>query len=190
VGPGKLAGTLLSYVPDTLSLTDAERAGMEAATTAWTRWAASRQDLDEAAVTHLLGELPSMFADFDEVYTDPHAVAARAYLSDVVTSDMEVADRDNIAARRAFAAPRPGLRAEEMASVDATKATGRGLLVLSEFGACKTDAAARKEFVNAVTGVVEELWLGEPASTWTRALQLSAGRMSRHDILHALAEGR
>ncbi|HSZ41739.1 MAG TPA: hypothetical protein VK817_17415 [Trebonia sp.] len=189
VGPGKLAGALLTHVPDTFTLTPAERDDAEAAVTAWARWAAERQGLDETAVTHLLDALPSIFADFEEVYADPHAAASRAYVRDVVTSDLELADLADLAARRSFAAPYPGLRAKELASVDATKASGRGLLVVGEFGSCK-DPADRKPFVNAVSDVVEELWHGKPAATWAQALRLSAEGRSRHDVLHALAEHR
>jgi hypothetical protein len=189
VGPAKLAGALLTHVPDTFTLTPAERDSAEAAVTAWARWAAERQGLDETAVTHLLNALPSIFADFEEVYADPHATAARAYVGDVVTSDLELTNLADLAARRSFAAPYPGLRAKELASVDATRASGRGLLVVGEFGSCK-DPAARKTFVNAVSDVVEELWRGEPSSTWAQALRLSAEGRSRHDVLHALAEHR
>lgn len=190
VGPGKLAGVLLAHVPETFTLTEAELGGLADSVTAWTRWAAARQGLDGEAVTHLLGQLPSLFTDFDKVYNDPRAVAARAYVSDVVMSDIEMATLAGIAARRAFAMPHPGARAKEMALIDATKPSGRAMLVLNDFGSCKTDAEGRREFVHAVARVTEELWTGEPSSTWASALKLSAGGKSRHQILHELAERR
>ena len=49
VGPHKIAAMLLVHVASTFTLTDAQRGGMEPAVTAWTRWAAGRQGLDEAA---------------------------------------------------------------------------------------------------------------------------------------------
>jgi hypothetical protein len=190
VGPGKLAGVLLNHVPDTFTLTDAEHDGLKAAVTAWARWAAERQGLDEAPVTHLLNTLPSIFDDFEDVYSEAHAAAARAYVRDVVTSNLEMAELADLAARRSFAAPYPLLRAEEMASVDATTASGRGQLVLSEFGSCETDPDSRKKFVRDVSDIVEELWRGEPTSTWTVARKLWATGESRHEIIHELASYR
>ena len=49
VGPHKLAAVLLVHVASTFTLTAAQLSGMEPAVTAWARWAARRQGLDEAA---------------------------------------------------------------------------------------------------------------------------------------------
>ena len=187
MGPGKLAGVLLNHVPDTFTLTDAEHDGLKAAVTAWAHWAAERQGLAEAPVTHLLNALPSILDDFEDVYAEARAAAARAYVHDIVTSDMEMADLADLSARRSFAAPYPLLRTEELASVDATTASGRGQLVVSEFGSCQTDPDSRKQFVGAVSDIVEELWRGEPASTWTVARKLWATGEPRHEIIHELA---
>ena len=187
VGPGKLAATLLVHVPSTFTLTAAQRAGLEPAVTAWAQWAAGRQGLDEAAVTHLTSELSKIVGDFDEAYDDPHHTVMRSYVADLATSDADVSTLADIASRRAFAAPHPGARGEGLESVDATSTDGRATLVAAEFAGCRTDPVISKEFVATVTDAVEELWSGEPSSTWEEAEKLLAGGTTRHDILHTLA---
>ena len=190
VGPGKLAAALLTHVAGTFTLSREQRGGLEPAVTGWSRWAAERQGLDEAAVTHLLAELPSILTDFDESYADPYYVSTRAYLRDAVASDTEMAAVDDIVARRDFAAPYPDEREESLASVDATTPDGRALLVTAEFAHCNPDPALSKTFIAGVTAVVEELWRGEPSSTWEAAKTLIDEGNSRHDILHTLAAKR
>ncbi|HWG00432.1 MAG TPA: hypothetical protein VG164_01120 [Trebonia sp.] len=191
VGPGKLAAMLLVHVPSTFMLSAAQRAGLEPAATAWTQWAAAREGLDEAAVAHLMAELTNIAGDFDAAYDDPRHVGLRAYSRDVATSDADVNVLAGISARRAFAEPHPGGRTSpDLAAVDATTAAGRATLVSAEFAGCRSDPLSSKEFVAAVTDVVEELWRGDPPATWDEAQQLHDGGMSRHDVLHALADKR
>ena len=49
---------LLVHAASTFTLTTAQRDGMERAVTAWTRWAAARQGLDEAATEVVMTRLP------------------------------------------------------------------------------------------------------------------------------------
>lgn len=196
VGPGKLASAL-THVAARFTPSEAQREGLESAVTAWARWAAERQGLDEAAVTHLLNELPSIFGRFDEAYADPFFAATRSYQRDVITSDIEMTALDDLAARREFAVPMPDDRAEILSEsvdapelIDAADPDGRAVLVAAEFAHCKPGALTGKPFVASVTDVVEELWSGSPAATWEEARRLIDDGKSRHDILHTLAGRR
>ena len=196
VGPGKLASALLTHVVSTFTLSEAQREGLEPAVTSWARWAAERQGLDEAAVTHLLNELPPIFGEFDEAYAEPFFAITRSYQRDAVTSDIEMTALNDLVARREFAVPMPGDREEMFAEpaddpelIDAADPDGRAALVAAEFAHCKAGALG-KPLVAAVTDVVEELWSGSPAATWEDAKKLIDDGKSRHDILHTLAGRR
>ena len=190
VGPGTLAAAVLGHVPSTFTLSAAQRSGLEPAVTAWVRWAVERQGVDEAAVAHLMAEVPKIVADFDKAYDDPRNAAARAYVADLATSDADFVALDEVATRRAFAEPHPGGRGRNLDSVDATTADGRSTLVAAEFEGCMTGPEATKKLVATATDVIEELWSGEPSSTWDEAEKLSASGMSRHDVLHSLVNKR
>ena len=197
VGPGKLSSTLLTHVVSTFTLSEAQREGLQPAVTAWARWAAERQRLDEAAVTHLLNELPTIFGEFDEAYAEPFFAITRSYQRDAVTSDIEMAALNDLVARREFAVPMPDDRGEILSEsisapglIDAADPGGRAALVAAEFAHCKPGAVVGKPFVAAVTDVVEELWSGSPAATWEDAKKLIDDGKSRHDILHTLAGQR
>ena len=64
VGPRKIAHLLLGHVPNTFSLSAAQRQHLEAAVTAWTRWSAEHRGLDEAATARLAESLPEVFGQF------------------------------------------------------------------------------------------------------------------------------
>ena len=51
--------------------------------TAWARWAAGRQGLDEAATDLVMTKLAETLDAFPEEYDNPYSVASRGYLRDV-----------------------------------------------------------------------------------------------------------
>lgn len=187
-GPRKLGAALLSHVPATFTLSAAQRESLWPAVTAWTRWAAARQQLDEAATEHLMSRLPKVFDDFGSAYDDPYNAEARRYLRDLATSDVDVRWLTDCFSRREFAAPFPGDRNDDAAAfLNAADADHRAVLVATEFATCKPAGMTSKEFVAAAKRVVEELWHGDPPATWETAKRLLAEGNSRHDIIHALA---
>ena len=188
VGPHKLAAMLLSHVASTFTLSDAQYESLRPAVTAWTRWATARQGLDEATIAHVMDHLPEIFENFESAYDDPHNVVARGYTRDLATSDVDVAWLMDCFARRVFAAPLPGERDPDVATLDAADSDQRAVIVVSEFAMCDPGDVTRKEFVDAVKRVVEELWHDDPPTTWQTVKRLDGKGMSRHDIIHALAQ--
>lgn len=186
VGPGKLVGILLGHVPSTFTLSPAQREGMEAAVSAWTRWTAAHRNLDEAATGHLLAKLPEVFADFPDAYDDPDSAAARAYVRDIVTSDIDAPRLIDYRNRRQLAAPYPGDRDPGVAAIDATDSDGRAVLAVREFASCAPEGADRDQFMAAAKRVVEELWHDDPPETWRAASRLLDQGEAPHDVLHAL----
>jgi hypothetical protein len=156
--------------------------------TAWTRWAAERQGLDESATAHLLERVPRVLDRFSPAYDDPEAVAARAYLADLATSDAEVPWLASRLARRMFAVP---MRGPENLGPDVGDPDGRRALAEEEFAGCTPPSGMTSEqFVAAADRVISELWNDDPAETYARARRLFASGVDRHDIIHALAEAR
>jgi hypothetical protein len=188
VGPRKIAHLLLGHVPNTFSLSAAQRQHLEAAVTAWTRWSAERRGLDEAATARLTENLPEVFARFGPAYDDPDSVTARSYLADLATSDADVSELAGHVARRAFAVPLP---ASDGAAVDVGDAAVRRALAETEFAECTPhDDLTREEFMAAVHRVLAELWDDDPAETFEAARRMFASGADRHDIIHTLAETR
>jgi hypothetical protein len=189
VGPGKLTAMLSGHVAGAFTLSATQRELLRPVVTAWTRWAAARQDLDEAATEHLMACLPKTFDEFESVYDDPDNIMTRRYARDLATSDADVAWLMDSLTRREFAVPFPGDRDPDggAAFLDATDPDQRVVLVTSEFVSCEPDDAARRQLVTAAKRVVEELWHGDPPETWETAKRLLAEGHSRHDIIHTLA---
>lgn len=187
VGPHKLAALLLVHVASTFTLTDGQRDGMEAAVTAWARWAAGRQGLDEAATDLVMTKLAETLDAFPEEYDNPYSVASRGYLRDVATPDVDLAWLAGQFARRQFAAPLPGERDPSTDGIDATDAHGRTEIALAEFAECAGGGADTIRLLTAVPRVVEEIWHDAPATTWEKAKKLLAEGHNRHDALHRLA---
>jgi hypothetical protein len=180
VGPRKLPYMLLGHVPNSFAISPAQRQHLEPAVTAWTRWSAAQRDLNEAETARLLEVLPSGFSRFDEAYADPNAVAIREYVSDLSTSDADIAWLSRSLGRRMFTLPKPGPGV-------ATPADRRAL-VEAEFGTCTAPQGMTKaQFVDAVSGVIEELWHDDSNTTFRLATQMVGEGLSRHDLLHRLA---
>ena len=187
VGPHKIAAMLLVHAASTFTLTTAQRDGMERAVTAWTRWAAARQGLDEAATEVVMTRLPDLLNEFPDAYDHPYSAASRGYLRDVVTSDVDLRWLADELARREFAAPLPGERDPSTDGIDATDSHGRTEIAVAEFAECAGGGADTIRLLTAVPRIVEEIWHDNPASTWERAKKLLAEGHSRHDVLHRLA---
>ena len=189
VGPRKIVA-MLGHVASTFELTDAQFDGLAAAAGAWTTWAAGHQKLDQAATDKVLAALAKSLADFASAYDDPQSALARAYVSDLSGSAADIDVRDLAAAvtRRSVAIPLPGSSDVVPASTDVTDPAARAAAVEREFAACTLDAGqTREDLIASATRVVEELWSGEPASTWEAARALLGEGRNRHDAIHALA---
>ena len=187
VGPYKLGAMLLVHAASTFTLTDAQRDGTERAVTAWTRWAAGRQGLNEAASDRVMTSLAEMLDAFPDEYDHPYATACRGYLRDVATPDVDLAWLADQLARRRFAVPLPGERDPSMDDVDATDPRGRARIALAEFAECGDGGAGTIKLLAAVPRIVEEAWNDNPATTWERAKQLLAEGHDRHEVIHRLA---
>jgi hypothetical protein len=73
------------------------------------------------------------------------------------------------------------------AATDVTDPAARAAAVKSEFATCTLDAGQTREgLIASATRVVEELWSGEPVSTWEAARTLLSQGRNRHDAIHAL----
>jgi hypothetical protein len=187
VGPLKLTAALLVHVASTFTLTAAQHDSLRPAVTAWTRWAAERQGLDEAATDHIMTRLPGILDEFRPAYDDPYGVLARGYLRDIATVDAELPWLADQRARREFAVPLPESLDPSVAPLDATDADQRAALAVAEFADCGTDDATREQLQTAVKRIVEEAWNDDPPATWEKARRLLADGLSRHDVMHRLA---
>jgi hypothetical protein len=186
VGPRKLAA-LLAHVANTFTLTEAQRAGIRPAVTAWTMWAAARQGLGNDATAQLLASLPKALDGFAASYADPRSAVSRAYLRDVATSDAAVTELAAVVTRRSLAVPFPDIEEAGEPVIDVTDQAARASLVAAEFASCQLDdGQARESLIGEATRVVEELWSGEPAATWDAVRRLASEGRSRHDAIHAL----
>jgi hypothetical protein len=192
IGTLKLSQILLSYVPNSFALTDDQRRGMPAAVTAWTRWAAARQQLDEAALADLDERLPAMLARFDGAYDHPANALVRGYLADVSATTADAAALADALNRRALAVRLPGERGDDPAlqRLDAADPTHRRTLIEQEYGECEPpDGMSRPDFLAATVRVSEQLWHDDPPELWQRARQLSTAGATNHDVVHRLVAG-
>jgi len=187
VGPYKLAAMLLVHAASTFTLTSAQLDGMEPVVTAWTRWAARRQGLDEAATDKVMTSLADALDAFPDAYDHPFATASRGYLRDVATPDVDLPWLADQLARRRFAVPLPDERDPGMDEVDATDPRERAKIALAEFAECGDGGAGTIKLLAAVPRIVEEAWNDNPATTWERAKRLLAEGHDRHEVIHLLA---
>ncbi len=190
VGPRKLQYILLRHVPDTFVLSPAQRQHLAPAVTAWARWSAGYRGLDEAAVARLTEGLPEVFGQFDSAYEDQIAVASRAYVSDLASSDVDLAWLRGHLARRMYALPRP-VSADGQALMDVSDRGDRRALVRDEFADCTPPGGMTGEqFVTAADRIVDELWSGDPPGTFAEVKRLAGEGFDRHEAVHRLAAGR
>jgi hypothetical protein len=188
VGPRKIAHLLLGHVPNTFSLSAAQRQHLEAAVTAWAGWSAEYRGLDEAATARLVESLPEVFGQFGAAYDDPDAATARSYLADLAASDADVSELAGHVARRIFAVPFPD-RDTKGGPEDVSDPAVRRALTEAEFAECTPHAGlTREEFMAAVHRVIAELWDDDPSQTFEAARRMLASGTDRHDIVHTLAE--
>jgi len=188
VGPRKLAYVLLQHVPSTFPVSPAQRRYLEPAVTAWARWSAQQQGLDEAAAARLTDGLPGIFGRFDAAYEDQIAALSRAYLTDLASSNADLAELRRHRERRMFALPRP-VRPGARTLSDVSDPGERRELVEAEFGVCTPPGGMTSEqFVAAADRVISELWYGDPPGTFEEAERLTDAGVDRHDAIHKLAE--
>jgi hypothetical protein len=178
---------LLVHVAGTFTLTPPQHEGMRQAVTAWTRWAAERQGLDEAATDLLMTRLPQIIDEFQASYDDPYSVLVRGYLHDVATPDADMTWLADQLARREFAAPLPEDRGPGVEAIDAADPAGRREVAVGEFAGCAAEGADAVRLLTAVTRIVEEAWTDNPPATWEKAKRLLAEGHSRHEVIHRLA---
>jgi hypothetical protein len=184
VGPLRLSEMLLTYVPNVFVINDAQRAALPAAVTAWTRWAADRQGLDEAAVARLDEHLLELFAIFDTENHRPDRVLSRGYFADVSATTADGAVLRATLTRRGIAVPPPEEDAEQY---DVADPATRRAIIEAEYADCEPpDGMTRIQFLGEVVRVAEQLWCGEPPEVWQVAQVLSADGLSSHQIIHEL----
>jgi hypothetical protein len=185
VGPRKLVHILLGHVPNTFAVSPAQRAHLEAAVTAWVRWSAEQRGLGEAETARLLEPLPDAFGRFDAAYADPDSATIRGYVTDLAGSDADVSWLSRSVGRRMFALPVLELRDGQPAVATPAERRAR---VEAEFGECIPPAGLTSEqLVDAVSGVIEELWHDDANTTFDVARRMFAEGVDRHDIIHRLA---
>jgi hypothetical protein len=191
IGTLKLSQVLLSYVPNSFALTDQQRRGLPAAVTAWTRWAARRQQLDEAALADLDERLPAVLDSFEGAYDDPGSALMRGYLADVSATAADAATLADALNRRALAVPLPHERDDEATRpLDAADPANRRTLVEREFGECDPpEGMSQADFLAATVRVCEQLWHDDPPELWQRAQRLAAAGTGNHDVIHQLVAG-
>jgi hypothetical protein len=187
VGPRKIPA-MLGHVASTHLLTDAQHAGIRPAVTAWATWATEHQGLDAEAAAQVLAAVPKALDEFADAYDDPRSALARAYVSDLSTADADVTELAAAVTRRSVAVPFPDGRDGEP-GMDVTDPAARAAMVATEFATCHLDEGqAREALLAGAARVVEELWSGEPPTTWEQARQLLTDGRTRHDAIHALAK--
>jgi hypothetical protein len=187
VGPLKLSQMLLAYVPNTFALSEDQRRGLPTAVTAWARWAARLQGLDEAAVADLEQRLPEILAAFDDAYQDPDSVGIRAYLADLSATTNDAAVLTEALNRRALAVPLPDQRNGDLRRLDAADPGDRRRMVEQEYGECEPpEGMSQADFLAAAVRVCEQLWHDDPPERWRAAQRLSAAGTSDHDVVHRL----
>jgi hypothetical protein len=131
--------------------------------------------------------LPVTFSRFDEAYGDSDSATIRGYVSDLATSDADVAWLSRHVGRRMFALPLPGPD-DGGGRRDVGDPAQRRALVEAEFGGCTPPAGLTSEqFVAAAFGVIEELWGPDADEIFQAANHLSLQGVPRHDIIHRLA---
>lgn len=198
VGPHQLREILSEHVPTFYPVTEAQRAHLGPAVTAWASWSVAHRGISDAAseLTDAAGEA---IASFDQDYDDPTYAVMRGYLTDLVSSDADVAVLRMAMVRRTLALPLPDGRPDQARSldrggpggrfhpVDAADPAARRAAAAAEFEGCNPPAGVTKEqLIAGAERVVEELWTGEPPATWEHAERLSTGGLERHQIIHAL----
>jgi hypothetical protein len=187
-GPHQLRAILALHVPTFYPVTEAQRAHLGPAVTAWASWSAARRGITEAAseLTDAAGQADS---GFDQEYDEPTYALMRGYLTDLVTSEADVAMLRMAMVRRTLALPLPDARPGQLRSLDAADPATRRACAAAEFAGCNPPAGMTEEqLIAAAERVVEELWTGEPLATWEHAERLAVSGMNRHDIIHALAD--
>jgi hypothetical protein len=192
IGPRKLSQILFAYVPNSFALSDERRGGLPGAVTAWTRWAAGRHQLGEAAVAHLETFLPEVISGFDLAYDDPDNTRLRGYLADVSATTTDAAALAEALNRRALAVPPPGERGDDEAlrRLDVADPANRRTLIEHEYGGCQPpEGMSRPDFLAAAVQVCEQLWHDDPPELWQRAQRLSDAGTTNHDIIHRLITG-
>ena len=190
LGPRTLRYVLNEHAPRTYPVTPRQLELLAPAAAAWARWSAAQRGLDE---DHMISMLPDALTAFPILYDDDYAVEHRAYLADVVTSDVDIVSLVNAWATRTIAIPASEDREEEgngLEALDATSRDGRAAYLAVDFANCRLPGGmSREEFIAVVCQVGEELWDTELSGTRKHALALLAeGDRGRHDIMHVLIE--
>ena len=188
VGPRKLTHILLGNVPSIFTLSAAQRQHLEPAVTAWIRWSAARRGLDDQATAQLIERLPGVFSRFDQAYDDDSAALARTYMADLAASDVDFSWLAERVGRRMFALPMPE-PGEASELRDAGDPQARRATTEAEFAGCTPPhGLTGEQFMTAVHRVISELWDDDPPETFAAARHLFSDGLSRHDVIHALAE--
>lgn len=186
VGPHQLRAILGEHVPSFYPVTEAQRAHLGPAVTAWARWSVAHRGISDAA-SELTDAADEAIASFDRDYDDPAYAVMRGYVTDLVTSDADVAVLRMATVRRTLALPLPDVRPAGTAHLDAADPATRRACAAAEFASCTPAAGVTQEqLIAAAERVIDELWTGEPPATWQQAERLTVDGLARHDVIHSL----
>jgi Domain of unknown function (DUF1841) len=199
VGPAKIEGFLLDWVPGKVVLDDADRNALPAVVTAWVRWAGERTGLPGEAIEEVVKVATECGAQFGVAYEGAaDASPARSLLEGLDVDGGEEALRDAMD-RRMFTMPFFGTKIadEDYPRLDPGDPDERRLLIEGEHPEYH-DALTDPDFHGEIDGgnprlhitmheiVANQLWDDDPPEAWQAAKRLRDAGMDRHDILHQL----
>ncbi|WP_158888487.1 hypothetical protein [Amycolatopsis anabasis] len=179
MSPDKAMVMLHDWLAEELPLDAPELPAMREALPAWTRWAARRSDLPEAAVEELVEEIGELVQDYPE-----DLIEARNFPLD---SYLDGDESGETIERRRFAVP---FEAVTLAGddVDPADPADRRRAVIAEhpeFGD-EPDERARL-FLTVKEVLVNQLWTDDPPEAWDAAQRLLDTGKDRDEVLHELA---
>jgi hypothetical protein len=163
LGPNWLEHALGRYVPTTFELTPGQRAALAPAVTAWSRWAADRQNLPDTVTQLLADRVAELDSLFDKAYADPELAAERAYVSDVAAQALDGEHLRQVRARRHHALPAPGIRSPATKDLPVDDPGHRHQILAEYLDTWELqDTESVPDWLTALTSVSDQLWYGEP----------------------------
>ena len=185
VSPAKIETFLLGWLPRKVVLDDEDKAAMPAVASAWTRWAAGRANLPEAAVPLVIDAADEIGRAFVEAYENPANMnPGRLMLQGLETME-NIEDLQEALDRRRFAMPYVGTRIgdEDYPHLDPNDPDERRLLIEGEhpeYHAALEDPASDGTIdgVNPRLHIVmheivaNQLWDDDPPEAWQAAKRL------------------
>jgi hypothetical protein len=161
VSPDWLDYLLEQYVPQTIELPEAVRAGLRPAVTAWVCWAAGQRSLPAEALEALTARVIELDEAFGPTYADPEMIALRCYLRDVVTTTVDGDDLRRALRLRATAVPLPRDRQPEDRHLLASEPDQRQRILAGVLAFWQLPPVDKQHWSDALHRVSARLWNGE-----------------------------